>query len=105
MDDSPEKKEVETYNEDKVTDDIREWLIKFRDDLPYNKRRYIMIIGIIILAMLVVYLGYAYGGLKVCSNLDGILDSDFICHLDSNPQQQFNSVGMPFNIPNITIGK
>lgn len=62
------------------TDTLTEELEKFRDKMmPYQK--YIMITGIIILIMLVVFLGYAYGGLKVCSSLDGLLDNKFKCHL------------------------
>ena len=97
------EKEVETYNEDDVTDSVTNYITKFRDELPYNKKRYLMIILFIVLIMLVVYLGYAYGGLKVCSDLDGILDSDFKCHPDFNPVKRFDSVGMPFTLPNISV--
>ncbi len=46
--------------------------------MPYH--RYIMIGGFTILIFLVVFLGFAYGGMKVCSQLDGILDNKFKCH-------------------------
>ena len=46
--------------------------------MPWQKE--IMITLFIILILLVVFLGYAYGGMKVCSDLDGILDDKFKCH-------------------------
>lgn len=65
--------------------DITEGMDKtMRFLMPYH--RYIMIGGIIILIMLVVFLGFAYGGLKVCRDLDGLLDDRFQCHPNYKPQ-------------------
>ena len=62
-----------------VTDDLSEELDRVREmAMPYH--RYIMIIGTITLIFLLVFLGYAYGGLKICSDLDGLLDDKFKCH-------------------------
>lgn len=73
-----------------VTDNIGEELDKFKRKLmPYH--RYIMIIGIIVLILLVVFLGYAYGGLKVCADLDGLLDSKFKCHPNFTATQEINT--------------
>lgn len=95
---------VEFYDDDEEIDRSWKELQKFRDNLPYNYKRYTMIIGFTILVMIVVWLGYAYGGLKVCSQLDGVLDSDFICHPNyAPPINNVNNVGMPFTIPNIIV--
>lgn len=85
--------------DDEITDGIGEELEKFRQKfMPYQ--RYIMIVGIIILIFLVVFLGYAYGGLKVCSDLDGLLDSKFKCHPNYTPQQtnRHGNVAPYFNL-------
>jgi len=96
-------------NEDQTEEDMdkfTQWMVDFRDNLPYNKTRYIMIIGFIILVLLVVYVGYAYGGLKMCTQVGGILDSDYICQLEFTSQSSNkDNVGMPFIVPNITIGE
>lgn len=77
--DDEQKEYLGPNNDPDVTDTVGEELIRWRDKLmPYH--RYIMIGGIIILIMLVVFLGFAYGGMRVCSDLDGILDSSFKCH-------------------------
>tara|TARA_R100000750_G_C2317183_1_gene84864 strand:- start:555 stop:869 length:315 start_codon:yes stop_codon:yes gene_type:complete len=49
-------------------------------DKLMSYKRPIMIWGFIILVLLVVFLGFAFGGLKVCNQLDGLLDSKFKCH-------------------------
>lgn len=73
----------------------------FKRFMPYQKN--IMIYGLIILIMLVVLLGVAYGGMKVCSDLDGILDSKFKCHPNYYQLSGFDRVGQTFIIPfNIT---
>ena len=74
----------------------------FKPFMPYQ--RYIMIYGMIVLIFLVVFLGYAYGGMKVCSKLDGILDENFTCHPDflQAQERRVNSVGQRFVIPNFT---
>lgn len=93
----------EPAEDSEVTDDIKDALFKWRDELPYNKKRYIIITLFTTLIMLVVFLGIAYGGMKVCSDLDGILDSTFKCHPNFYTQQrQFDAVGMPFTILNVT---
>ena len=55
---------------DTITEAITEW----KNELPYNTRRYIMIVGFTILIILVVYLGYARGALDVCNDLEGRLE-------------------------------
>ena len=99
-----EEKKVETYDSDKDIDDMGEDLSQIMDKmLPY--KRSIMIIGIIIVIMLVVFLGYAYGGLKVCSDLDGLLDDKFKCHPNYEPPTRDNltNVGQRFVLPNTTL--
>ena len=78
----PEKdKEKET---EEIIDDWGQEADRIRRKfMPYQ--RHIMIYGLIILIFLVVFLGYAYGGLKVCSDLDGLLDSKFKCHPNYKP--------------------
>ena len=82
-------------------------LAKWRDELPSNKIRYTMIVGFTILILLVVYLGYAYGIAKVCGQVGGTIVKGLTCLPDLNQTTQsvqtFDSVGMPFRIPNITI--
>ena len=100
--------EPETVKEDQIDEDMdkfSQWMVNFRDNLPYNKTRYLMIVGFTMLVLLVVYLGYAYGGLKMCTQVGGILDSDYICQLKSTSQSLKDSVGQPFILPNITIGE
>ena len=87
-------------------DTITECLVEWKNNLPYNKKRYIMIVGFTILIFLVVFLGYAYGGMKVCSNLDGLLDSEFKCHPNyytNLTQTNIDMVGQSFTLPNYTI--
>lgn len=88
MNQKKQEEEEETPDPD-VSDDVAEELNRFRQKfMPYQ--RYIMIIGIIILIFLVVFLGYAYGGLKVCADLDGLLDKSFKCHPNFTAQQLYN---------------
>ena len=78
-----EEKQIveEETKESEEADKVHDALIGFRERMmPYQS--YIMITGIIILIMLVVFLGFAYGGMKVCSDLDGVLDNKFKCHPD-----------------------
>ena len=78
------RNDYEPEDDPEVTDDWTEEAARIRKKfLPYH--RYIMIGGFTILIFLVVYLGYAYGGLKVCSDLDGLLDKDFKCHPNYKP--------------------
>lgn len=88
---------------DTIDEEVGRWLDKL---LPY--KRYIMIGGTVILIILVVFLGYALGGLKVCNDLDGILDSKFKCHPDFINEQRklagVNEYGLPILVPNFTFG-
>ncbi len=77
-DNKEQPKPAEVDDIDKVMDSWKKW----RDELPENRTRYIMIVGFSILFILVVLLGVAYGGMKVCSDLDGVLDNKFKCHPD-----------------------
>ncbi len=99
----PEEQEEEPENRIKNLDVTDTWVQQIelwrQKCMPYQ--RYIMIIGIITLIFLVVFLGYAYGGLKVCTDLDGLLDEDFKCHPDYTPERTYNSP-IP-NIVNFTI--
>ncbi len=101
-----EKKEYNIGSDDDPEEDAHDYskeLGAIMDRfMPYQRQ--IMIVGSIILVMLVVYLGFALGGLKVCSDLDGLLDSKFKCHPNyTTSMRNTNMVGNPFNIPNITI--
>lgn len=79
------------YNEDDVTDSIHDELGKrFKRFMPYQRQ--IMIVGMIILIFLVVFLGYARGGLDVCRSLDGLLDSKFKCHPNYYSDLEQNSL-------------
>ncbi len=82
-----------------VQDDIEDKLNYIRDKfMPYQRQ--IMIVGIIILIVLIVFLGVAYGGMRVCSDLDGLLDSKFKCHPNYSPvTNELDSVRQPFVIP------
>ncbi len=64
-------------------------LDKIRDKFdPYQ--RYIMIVGIIIMVMLVVFLGYARGALDVCNSLDGRLEIDW--GVECHPRQSIPAI-------------
>ena len=82
-----------------VQEDIEDKLNYIRDKFdPYQRQ--IMVVGIIILILLVVFLGVAYGGMRVCSDLDGLLDSKFKCHPNYNPiVNELCVVGQPLVIP------
>ena len=67
-------------------DTFIEWLVEWRNNLPYNKIRYIMIVGFTILIILVVFLGYARGALDVCNDLDGRLEINLL-HIKCHPSQ------------------
>ena len=68
--------------------------------LPY--KREIMIVLFIILILLVVFLGYAFGGLRVCTDLDGLLDDKFKCHPNYFNQTPpiYNGTGFKLNFEN-----
>ena len=84
-----EEKEYNAKDDPEVTDDWPAEADRIRRKfMPYH--RYIMIGGITILIFLVVFLGFAYGGMKVCSQLDGILDNKFKCHLDYSPEPVYD---------------
>ena len=79
------------YNEADVTDTSAEEVVRLmRKLLPYQ--RPIMIVGMIILIFLVVFLGYARGGLDVCRSLDGLLDPKFKCHPNYYSDLEQNSL-------------
>jgi len=101
-----EKEPIDRSKEDEDEDmaGFTDAMLKFREELPYNKRRYIMIIGFSILVLLVVYLGYAYGGLKMCTQVGGILDNTYTCQLGfASPSNNFDKVGQRFIVPNVII--
>ena len=91
------------YNEADVTDTSAEEVVRLiRKLLPYQ--RPIMIVGMIILIMLVVFLGFSYGGLTVCNDLDGLLDSKFKCHPNyykELEQRNIDAIRQPFVFPSI----
>ncbi len=77
--------EINNKNDIDRPDAAAEWLVKWRNELPYNIKRYTMIVGFIILVLLVVYLGYARGALDVCNDLGGRLEIKVVniqCHPD-----------------------
>ncbi len=85
-------------------EDIEDKLGFIRDKFdPYQ--RYIMIVGLTILILLVVYLGYARGALDVCNDLGGRLEVDMMkvkCH-PSQYTQQPTFIGGTSIVPNITL--
>ena len=85
-------------------EDIEDKLGFIRDKLmPYQ--RYIMIVGLTILILLVVYLGYARGALDVCNDLGGRLEIKVLnveCHPSHyTPQPVF--IDGTSMVPNLTI--
>jgi len=97
----PEKVHIDTTDQE-ADDNLSETLDNFRQRMaPYQ--RYIMIVGLIILILLVVYLGYAMGGLKVCRDLDGLLDSKFKCHPDFKPTPIYDERQTVIDYTNILI--
>ena len=93
----PDKDDVST---EKFIEDMN----RFRERMaPYQ--RYIMVIGFTVLIILVVFLGYAYGGARVCSELDGLLDSNFKCHPGFYTQYQscFDVFGQPRGLPGVIL--
>ena len=94
--------EPEQNNNNTAKEDDFKELNKLRDKfMPW--RREIMIVGILILIALVVFLGFAYGGMKVCSELDGILDDKFKCHPNytNTLDDGVNNVGQKFVVPRL----
>ena len=67
-------------------DSVAEWLREWRDNLPYNQRRYVLIVGFTLLILLVVFLGYARGAWDVCSDLGGKMDGKLL-HIECHPSQ------------------
>ena len=96
--DSPKQEEkedeidrAEVYDEDGVADSINKEVGRvFKRFMPYQRQ--IMIVGMIILIFLVVFLGYARGGLDVCRSLDGLLDPKFKCHPNYYSDLEQNSL-------------
>lgn len=54
-------------------------------------------ICMILLVLIVVFLGFAYGAARVCDQVDGFLDDRFTCHLGYNPDPS-PSTGLPLVI-------
>lgn len=78
----------------------------FQDKLmPYQRQ--VMIYGMILLIFLVVFLGYARGGLDVCNALGGRLEVSpgLTCHLTclKNEPVRFTATGSPIIIPKVII--
>ena len=48
----------------------------------------------IILVMLVTFLGYSLGGIKICNDLDGKMDNTFHCHpnITTQKEPEFNFI-------------
>ena len=94
----------EQQAEDQEVEEALDQLYTLRERfMPYQ--RPIMIGGMIILIALVVFLGFAYGGMKVCSQLDGVLDSGFKCHPNyyDNLTNQIQPYGGVINIPQFNL--
>ena len=80
----------EEHNDTDVTDSFPEEINRWIDKLmPYQ--RPIMIYGMIILILLVVFLGFAYGMAKMCNEFGGILDGALKCH-----QINYTTAEQPF---------
>ena len=83
--------------------DSIEWLTKWRDNLPSNRTRYIMIVGFSLLILLVVYLGYARGGLDICNSLGGRFEAgiEIKCHpgYSNNPPSCIDTLGRLLTLP------
>ncbi len=96
------KIEEETSEEEQIDKEMKVFY-RLRDKLmPYQKE--IMIVGMLILIALVVFLGFAYGGMRVCSDLDGVLDDKFRCHPNYyNETKSFDVAGQIFMIPIVNI--
>ena len=94
------KIEEETSEEEQIDKEV-EVIYRLRDKLmPYQKQ--VMIVGMLILIALVVFLGFAYGGMRVCSDLDGVLDDKFRCHPNYyNDTKSFDAVGQRFIVPKL----
>ncbi len=85
-------------------EDIKDKLGFIRDKFdPYQK--YIMIVGLTILILLVVYLGYARGALDICNDLGGRLEVGWkiVCHPSQYTQQPILIDGTSM-VPNFTLG-
>jgi|TARA_Y100000310_G_scaffold344046_1_gene454774 hypothetical protein len=86
---------------------IKQWLGRLRDKAePYE--RFIMLGGMIILIFLVVFLGYARGGLDTCNDLGGRFDSKLDCHLGCyepdkvmRQPRSTDAVGQRFVVPEL----
>ena len=97
-----DEKKIEELEDEDITEGLKE-LNRFRDKfMPYQ--RYIMIVGIIIMIILVVFLGYAYGSARVCNQVGGLLNNKLVCHLDCNPPPKppLYSNGFKLNISSLT---
>ena len=65
--------------------------------------RIVIITCMFLLAMIVIFMGFAYGSARVCNQVDGFLDSKFKCHLDYNKPKQIVPETPSFLIPNFTL--
>ena len=80
-------------------------LDRLRDRLmPYQRE--IMLTGMIILIALVVFLGFARGGLEVCNDVGGYFDWKLKCHPQSfnwtsGTSTCYDDVGQRFIIPKL----
>ena len=95
-----EQKDTDIPKEDNIEKEV-EVFYRLRDKLmPYQKQ--VMIVGMLILIALVVFLGFAYGGMRVCSDLDGVLDDKFRCHPNYyNETKNFDAAGQIFMVPRL----
>ncbi len=95
--------------DNKIDDDTEnitiEPLEKLRDKfMPWERE--IMLTGMIILIALVVFLGFARGGLEVCNDVGGYFDWKLKCHPQSfnwtsGTSTCYDDVGQRFIIPKL----
>lgn len=62
--------------------------------------RIVIIICILLIGFLMAFMSYVYGAAKICQQVEGFLDEDFVCHISyyKNGQPNFITTNYGLNI-------
>ena len=101
----PEQKDTNKTKDDTDFTELERLRDKF---MPWQRE--IMIVGMILLIALVVFLGFARGGLEVCNDVGGFFDWKLKCHpyhfnetdaMGNIDNASYDRVGQKFVIPKL----
>ena len=84
--------------------ELKEMSNSLRDKLmPYQ--RPILYIGISLLLLLLLFIGFSIGAYSICRQADGFLDDKFYCHVDyyNEQKRQQDKIFNDFDVPDLRV--